>query len=81
MNFARLLQSSISSNVIYYGQGIRGVYVFNTGSGYNAFEAACPNQVLSACSTMTLKGIVVCSCDNNEYSLFTGLSKVVHNIH
>jgi nitrite reductase/ring-hydroxylating ferredoxin subunit len=25
---------------------------------------------------MTLKGInVVCSCDNNEYSLFTGLSQ------
>jgi nitrite reductase/ring-hydroxylating ferredoxin subunit len=34
------------------------------------------NQALSACSTMTLKGInVVCSCDNNEYSLFTGLSQ------
>jgi nitrite reductase/ring-hydroxylating ferredoxin subunit len=54
---------------------IRGVYVFNTGSGYNAFEAACPNQALSACSTMTLKGIKFCSCDNNEYSLFTGLSQ------
>jgi nitrite reductase/ring-hydroxylating ferredoxin subunit len=56
-------------------QVIRGVYVFNTGSGYNAFEAACPNQALSACSTMTLGINVVCSCDNNEYSLFTGLSQ------
>jgi hypothetical protein len=38
---ARLLNLQ-SSNAIYYaGQGIRGVYVFNTGSGYNAFEAAC----------------------------------------
>jgi hypothetical protein len=30
-----------SSTAIYYaGQGI-GVYIFNTGSGYNAYEAAC----------------------------------------
>jgi nitrite reductase/ring-hydroxylating ferredoxin subunit len=40
---------------------------------YNAFDAACPNQVISSCSTMTLKGInVLCPCDGNEYSLFTG---------
>jgi nitrite reductase/ring-hydroxylating ferredoxin subunit len=77
MNLPAYSNLQYPSNAIYYaGQGIRGVYVFNTGSGYNAFEAACPNQALSACSTMTLKGInVVCSCDNNEYSLFTGLSQ------
>jgi nitrite reductase/ring-hydroxylating ferredoxin subunit len=65
------------SNAIFYsGQGVRGIYVFNTGSGYTAFDAACPNQALSSCSTMTLKGIkVVCPCDNTEYSLFTGLSQ------
>jgi nitrite reductase/ring-hydroxylating ferredoxin subunit len=38
-----------------------------------AFDAACPNQAISSCSTMTLKGInVVCACDDAEYSLFTG---------
>jgi hypothetical protein len=53
----------------------RHIYVFNTGSGYNALKLPVP-AALSACSTMTLKGInVVCSCDNNEYSLFTGLSQ------
>lgn len=64
------------SNAIYYsGVGAKGIFVFNTGSGYNAFDAACPNQALSSCSTMTIKGInIVCPCDNAEYSLFTGQS-------
>ena len=63
-------------NAVYYpGQGVRGLYIFNTGSGYVAFDAACPNQALSSCSTMTLNGIyAVCACDNAEYSLFSGQS-------
>ena len=62
------------SNAVYYsGVGVKGIIIFNTGSGYNAFDAACPNQALSSCSTMTIKGInSVCPCDNKEYSLFTG---------
>lgn len=66
------------SNAVYIsGIGARGVIVFNTGSGYNAFDAACPNQAISACSTMTIKGInAVCGCDNAEYSLFTGQGKL-----
>lgn len=62
------------SNAVYYSSvGVKGIYVFNTGSGYTAFDAACPNQAISSCSTMTLKGInVVCACDDAEYSLFTG---------
>jgi len=63
------------SNAIYYaGQGVRGIIIFNAGgSNYNAFDAACPNQALGACSTMTIKGInAVCPCDGKEYSLFTG---------
>ncbi|MFL9830343.1 hypothetical protein ABS764_05700 [Flavobacterium sp. ST-87] len=66
-------------NAVYYSGpevGPKGIYVFNTGSGYNAFDAACPNQPLSSCSTLTLDGInVVCPCDDEEYSLFTGLGK------
>jgi nitrite reductase/ring-hydroxylating ferredoxin subunit len=65
-----------ASNAIYYpGVGARGILVFNTGSGYKAFDAACPNQALSSCSTLTIKGInAICPCDSKEYSLFTGLS-------
>jgi len=55
------------------GYGVSGVFVFNTGTGYTTFDAACPNQSLSDCSTMTLKGsIALCSCDNAEYSLYSG---------
>jgi nitrite reductase/ring-hydroxylating ferredoxin subunit len=54
--------------------GVRGVFVFNTGSGYTAFDMACPNQALATCSTMTLSGIdAVCPCDSKKYSLYTGL--------
>lgn len=61
-------------NGIYYSNaGAKGIMIFNTGSGYNAFDAACPNQELSSCSTMTINGInAVCSCDKKEYNLFTG---------
>lgn len=73
----------VSNGVYISGQGVRGVFVFNTGSGYVAFDAACPNQALSSCSTMTFKKIddqridrtnVVCACDNAQYSLFSGQS-------
>jgi nitrite reductase/ring-hydroxylating ferredoxin subunit len=55
--------------------GASGIIVFNTGSGYAAFDAACPNQSLSTCSTMTVSGInAVCSCDSTQYNLFSGQS-------
>ncbi len=58
------------------GIGIRGVIVFNTGNGYTAFDAACPNQPLSDCSTMQLSGIMaICPCDEAQYNLFTGIAE------
>ena len=58
------------------GYGARGVIIFNTGSGYIAFDAACPNQAISSCSTMSVNGInAVCPCDSAAYSLFTGQSQ------
>ncbi len=64
------------SNAVYYqNAGVRGIYIFNNGSGFNAFDAACPNQQLSNCSTMTLNGInLICPCDSENYNLFTGQS-------
>lgn len=58
------------------GVGIRGIFVFKTSNDtYTAFDAACPNQALSDCSSMILNGInAKCPCDDAEYSLFTGLS-------
>ncbi len=61
-------------NAVYYpGGGARGLIIFNTGSGYRAYDAACPNQDLSTCSTMQISGInAICPCDDVSYSLYTG---------
>jgi len=84
MNLPQYSDLKFVSNAVYIpNQGARGIIVFNSGSGYNAFDAACPNQALSSCSTMTFKKIddqridrtnVVCACDNAVYSLFSGQS-------
>jgi len=67
-------------NAVYISQGnagVRGIIVFNTGSGYNAFDAACPNQALSSCSTMEISGTnAICPCDEESYNLFTGLGNL-----
>ncbi|KQO34680.1 hypothetical protein ASF10_02925 [Flavobacterium sp. Leaf82] len=64
----------VSNGVIIPNYGAKGVIIFNAGSGYNAFDAACPNQALTSCTAMTINGInAICSCDKAEYSLFTGL--------
>jgi nitrite reductase/ring-hydroxylating ferredoxin subunit len=74
MNLPAYSNLQYPSNAVYYaGVGINGIYILNTGSGYNAFDATCPNQAPSSCGIMTLKGInIVCPCDKAEYSLFTG---------
>jgi nitrite reductase/ring-hydroxylating ferredoxin subunit len=74
LNLPLYLNLKSPGNGIYYSNaGVRGIIVFNTGTGYNAFDAACPNQEQSSCSTMTIKGIsALCACDSKEYNLFTG---------
>ncbi|PKB16252.1 hypothetical protein [Flavobacterium sp. 5] len=76
LNMNLPLYSNLKSagNAIYYADaGVKGLIVFYTGTTYNAFDAACPNQDLSDCSTMTIKGInAICACDKIEYNLFTG---------
>ncbi|AKA34754.1 hypothetical protein [Flagellimonas lutaonensis] len=64
-------------NPVYVGNngvGLRGVFVMKTSvDTYFAFEASCPNHIPNSCSTMTLDGQnVTCSCEDFEYSLFTG---------
>ncbi|MEZ4852913.1 hypothetical protein [Flavobacterium sp.] len=79
INLSLPLYTSLQSpgNAIVYseaGVGIRDrVFILNSGSGFLAFDACCPNQELSACSIMELVGIkAVCPCDEVEYSLFSG---------
>ncbi len=52
-----------------------GIIVFNTGSGFNAYDGACPNQALTSCSTLNISGSNAnCSCNSENYNLFTGQS-------
>ena len=66
-----------SNHVVEYSQGARGIVIFNTGSGYVAYDLACPNQSFATCTTaMTVTGIEAkCSCDNSIYNLFSGQSQ------
>ncbi|WP_405400618.1 hypothetical protein [Maribacter sp. Asnod2-G09] len=54
--------------------GTRGVFVINSGfDQFRAFEGSCPNHAPNDCSTMSFSGqVATCSCDDYEYSLFTG---------
>jgi nitrite reductase/ring-hydroxylating ferredoxin subunit len=77
LNLPQYSQLLYTANAVYVneaGAGIRGIFVFNAGNeNYLAFDAACPNQALSSCSTMTINGIkALCSCDGAEYSFFNG---------
>ncbi len=50
-----------------------GVLVFNTGSGYNAFDGSCPNQVIETCSKLTLSSSnAQCQCESENYNLYNG---------
>jgi nitrite reductase/ring-hydroxylating ferredoxin subunit len=65
------------NRVLDYSQGARGIVVFNTGSGYNAFDLACPNQAFTICTEpMTVSPgntNAECNCDDSFYSLYTGI--------
>lgn len=62
-----------NNSVLVHNAGIKGVIVFNTGNGYNAFEASDPNHYPSECSTMQPNQFTCrCDCENNTYSLHTG---------
>jgi len=74
LNLPRYQSLLYSGNALYVADGgIKGVLVFNTGSGYNAFEASDPNHSPNDCSTMQLQDrYAVCPCEENTYSLYDG---------
>ncbi len=55
------------------GLGIKGVILFNLNDNIIAWEASCPNEKPSDCSTMEIKGLQAeCKCNSNLYSLANG---------
>jgi len=62
-----------NNSVLVYNIGIKGVIVFNTGSGFTAFEASDPNHYPSNCSQMHPDQFTCqCDCEDNKYSLYDG---------
>jgi len=62
-----------NNSVLVYNVGIKGVIVFNTGSGYVAYEASDPNHYPNDCSQMQPNQFTCkCDCEENQYSLYTG---------
>lgn len=57
-----------------YNHGVRGVVIYNINNQqYAAFELSDPNHPPSACSGMTVNGVIAsCGCDDNEYNVITG---------
>lgn len=60
-------------------QGIRGIIIINTGSGFRAYDAACPNHELRDCSTLEIKkGDIFAKCrcpeDGARFNLHLGTS-------
>ncbi len=75
MNLPAYSNLQFASNfVILDNIGINGVIVFNTGTGYVAYERSCSNHNLNSCSLLDVVGIeATCQCaDAIKYSIFTG---------
>ena len=64
-----------AGNTLYLANyGVKGIYLYNTGSSVVAFEASDPAHEANSCSLMTISGIELsCQCgDSNKYQLLTG---------
>ncbi|NER16991.1 Rieske (2Fe-2S) protein [Spongiivirga citrea] len=74
INLATNSNLSFTGNSQYFSNaGIGGIIVFNSGIGYIAWEASCPNHVPNNCSTMAINGVEAqCSCEDYRYTLGTG---------
>lgn len=75
LNLPQYSQLQFVSNAAYVPNvGNGGVIVFNSGTGFMAWDAADPNHSPTSCSLLDIVGAEgVCNCsDENTYSLFTG---------
>jgi nitrite reductase/ring-hydroxylating ferredoxin subunit len=62
--------------------GLKGIWIQNTGAGnppYKAFERACPNNDCSAPMNFDGSLKLICSCDKSEYSIIDGSPQTAGN--
>ena len=68
------LTSNLNPIKVNDGTGINFIIMRVSENNYTVWNANCPNQYPSDCSSMSINGLnAKCSCDNIEYSLFTGV--------
>ena len=74
LNLPQYANLKYSGGSIYLSSGgIKGLLLFNINDQIMAWEASCPNQYPSQCSTMIIEGVQSkCSCEELKYSLATG---------
>ena len=74
-SYSSLQFAGNSKKIDEFGVGNRGIIIYNSGTGYYAFDGAGPNQELSSCSTLEISGATAtCPCDDAIYSLLDGRS-------
>lgn len=55
------------------GYGIQGVFIYNKGTKYIAFDRACPHMDINSCAPMLFENSqLVCSCDDSVFNIFEG---------
>lgn len=55
------------------GYGVQGVFIYNKGTKYIAFDRACPHLDVNACTPMVFENSqLVCPCDNSVFNIFEG---------
>ena len=77
LNLPAYAPLKIIGNPVYLGTaglGTQGIVVMNSGfDSFVAFEASCANHAPNSCSKLSIKGQnAICTCEDYEYSLFTG---------
>ncbi len=74
LNLPQYSSLQFAGNTLFLSSyGVKGVYLYNTGSTIVAFEASDPAHAPNSCSLMSLNGIeLVCSCESYKYQLLTG---------
>ena len=75
MNLPQYSGLQFPGNTVFIASyGVKGIYLYNTGSSVIAVEASDPAHGPNSCSRMTREGIeLTCDCgDGNKYQLLTG---------
>lgn len=85
-NLPTYSELKIPMNPVYVNNGttgVSGIIVMRiSDTDYRAWEAACPNQPPTSCSTMNVEGLYAqCNCEtSHRYSLFDGTAELEYGM-